>query len=438
MLRPILLTHDGEEKRLDVARDVATSEKCCRALQMAYAGNYAEAIQLLSPVLGGLDFDPFVEGLSPVTTAELYLCAGVIQCAIARIDTTRRAGRRYLRRAAALYRSLGDHERSALCVKELAGSLQRSGFHRHARRVARAALGNPDHLTLEVEASLHLIVANSELSERHYEAALDTLQRAYPLFETVTDDRLRGAFHNTLGIALKNLGVNHHHDDFLQRAIIEFTAAGYHFERAENSLFQSSVENNIGFLLSTLGEHEQARLHIDHAKVLATDAGDLVRASHFDDTLARVLCNEGRLSEAEKIIERAVTELELLGAADELEEARVTLNEIKNKLDGATVEASNVIPFPTPLAALPARFVVSVSDDSLVNAGIEAGDEVWVCRAAKAQDGDLVFADTPDGAMLAYYYAEGSLIMFIFAGGDCEERYYPVGLVRVLGVALSR
>jgi plasmid stabilization system protein ParE len=438
MHRPLILTFDTEVKRLDVANDVALLEVCRRAMDMAHAGNYYEALGLLSPVWGGTDCEPRTKGLPLETSAELYLCAGVLTCAVSRASEAQRNGRRFLRKAFVFFRSIDNKESAARCVKELASSLQRAGHHRHARRVASIALRRPTELTLEIEASLHLISANSELSARRFEAALSTLENAYPLFEAVSNDRIRGAFHNTLGLALKNAGLAGGIDDYLQRAIIEFTAASYHFEQSKNLSFLSRVENNIGFLLWSLGENTQAYPHIDRAKSLALSAGDEVMASYFDDTLARVLCGDGKLSEAERVIERAVQELERLGATVELGEAIDTRTEIRNRIAALRAESSNVIPFPSSLAALPTRFVVSVSDDSLINAGVRAGDDLWVCRSARAKDGDLVFADTPDGLTLGFHYAEGDTVRLVFAGEHCSERCYPAALIRIYGVSLTR
>lgn len=290
----------------------------------------------------------------------------------------------------------------------------------------------------EVEASLHLISANAELSARCFDAALATLENAYPLFEAVADERIRGAFHNTLGLTLRNAGFQRGDNDFIQRAVIEYTAASYYFELAGNSRFYAAAENNIGFLLSSLGEYERAYPHIERATALALAAGDQVIAACSDETLARTLCGDGRLSEAEQVIERAIAELERLGAAAEMGEAIDTRAEIRDRIGALSAEASNVIPFPTSLTALPARYTVTVSDDSLINAGIRDGDDIWIFRRAAARDGDLAFVVTPDGPTLAYYYVEGERVRLIYAGDDSPEYYYPATSVRVYGVAFDR
>jgi tetratricopeptide (TPR) repeat protein len=436
MQPPLTLTQQGN--KLDVAGNGEALEKCRRALEMAYGGKHAEAVEVLAPWWGGIGCEPRAPRLPPETVAELSLCAGVITCAVAPAHEAQRHGRRLLRRAERIFRSLGHGERSARCVKELAASLQRAGFFKHARRVAGVALRRKADLAIETEASLHLIVANSELSARRFGEALAVLERAYSLFENVTDSRIRGAFHNTLGLALKNAGIELKINDYLQRAIIEFTAAGYYFELADNLAFLARVENNIGFLLYALAEYAEAYPHIERARSLALEAGDLVMASYFEDTRARVLQGEGKLSEAECVIEGAICELERLGAVVELEVALQTRTEIKDGISALKSEASKVIPFPTSLTTLPARFVVSVSDDSLINVGIRLGDRIWICRRAKARDGELVFAVTPDGPTLAYYYTEGERVLLVYAGDDCPEREYPAALVRIYGAALNR
>lgn len=434
-MRPERLTINPDVAPHDVAKSVASAELCQRALEAARAGDFADAFSLLEQVWDRAAGKPRADMLSADDSAEIYLCAGTITSLTAHSWEEHLSGRGLLRVAARIFRAVGDGQSLARCLKEVAAACLRSGHNLRAMRVARAALAGRSALPPETEANLQLIVAIAEWRDNRLEQALETLQRAYPLFEAVTDPRTCGIFHNTLGLALEDVGLSAQVGDYIQRAVIEFTAASYYFELCGDVPFLSNVENNIGFLLSLLGQYSEAYSHLERARSLALAQGDELKAAQIEDTRARALCAEGRLSEAELLIDAVVEELERLGAAVPLTEAQATRANIRARVADTRPKGSNVILFPAPLTKLPERYVVQVSDDSLLNAGIGAGDGVWVRRAFRAQDGDLVFASTPDGPVLAFYYEAGDKAALVFAGDDCSDRSYPAASVHVLGIA---
>src|SRR5258706_16386782 len=91
---------------------------------------------------------------------------------------------------------------------------------------------------------------------------------------------------------------------------MEYRAASFHFEQAGHERYHVCVENNLGFLFSTLGRFEDAHEHLDRAQVLMTRLKDNVHLGQVDETRARVLLAEGRTVEAEKTARAAVRRLE--------------------------------------------------------------------------------------------------------------------------------
>jgi CheY-like chemotaxis protein len=98
--------------------------------------------------------------------------------------------------------------------------------------------------------------------------------------------------------------------DYIDRALIEYAAASYHFEQAAHIRYQACVENNLGFLFSTIGRLANAHEHLDRAQTLFTRLKDSVHLAQVDETRARVLLAEGRVVDAEKASRRAVHTLE--------------------------------------------------------------------------------------------------------------------------------
>lgn len=155
--------------------------------------------------------------------------------------------------------------------------------------------------------------------------ALGLLTKAAPLFEKSNKQTLKGRFHNEFGTVLKNLGAVEFRSDYIDRALIEYAAASYHFEMAGHSRYQACVENNLGFLFSTIGKFNEAHEHLDRAQALMTSLKDTVHLAQVDETRARVLLAEGKVGEAEKLARAAVGVLERGGEQSLLAEALTTL-----------------------------------------------------------------------------------------------------------------
>ncbi len=117
-------------------------------------------------------------------------------------------------------------------------------------------------------------------------------------------------FHHAFANALKDVIANENLENYADRALMEYTAASFHFEQAGHIRFQGCVENNIGSLLGIIGKFEDAHEHLDRAQMLMTRLKDNVHLAQVDETRARVLLAEGRIVEAEKTARSAVRRLE--------------------------------------------------------------------------------------------------------------------------------
>jgi len=123
---------------------------------------------------------------------------------------------------------------------------------------------------------------------------------------------------------LKNLGAMEQRGDYVDRALIEFAAASYHFEQAGHRRYQACVENNLGMLFCTAGQYAEAHEHLDRAQALLTSLRDVVHLAQSDETRARVLLAEGKVAEAERLVRGAAEVLERGGEQALLAEALTT------------------------------------------------------------------------------------------------------------------
>jgi tetratricopeptide (TPR) repeat protein len=207
---------------------------------------------------------------------------------------------------------------------ELGHCYWREGAFNEARLWLQESLSLLPNSAAFLRAITMLRLATVESSAKRLSDALRISIEAAPLFEESTNHTLRGKFHNEFGFVLRNLSAAERRDDYIDRALIEYTAASYHFQLAGHTRYQGCVENNLGFLFSTIGKFTEAHEHLDRAQALFTSLKDNARLAGVDETRARVLLAEGRLPEAEKLVRSAVQSLEKGGEQSLLAEALTT------------------------------------------------------------------------------------------------------------------
>ena len=117
-----------------------------------------------------------------------------------------------------------------------------------------------------------------------YRDALRIHTDAAPLFEKSTNHALRGKFHNEFATVLKNIGLAERREDYVDRALVEYAAASFHFEEAGHQRFQGVVENNLGFLFVHLGRFDDAHEHLGRARAAAVALKDRGLVAQFDDS----------------------------------------------------------------------------------------------------------------------------------------------------------
>ncbi len=208
---------------------------------------------------------------------------------------------------------------------ELGHCYWRQGSFDEARILLKEALTTLDDSDGDLKAVTLLRLATVEEVSFRSTDALHLLAEAAPLFASSKNHTIQGRFHNEFGTVLKNLGAVEQNSNYIDRALIEYAAASYHFEQAGHRRYQGCVENNLGFLFCTIGKYNEAHEHIDRAQALFTSLKDVSRLAGVDETRARVFLAEGRVGEAERLARAAVGVLERGGEQSLLAEALTTL-----------------------------------------------------------------------------------------------------------------
>jgi tetratricopeptide (TPR) repeat protein len=303
---------DERLKELDnpsLTTDERAVLRCRVAADLVHAGQYEAAREALGELWRGVGERPNVEGLEEKTAAEVLLHAGVLSGWLGRVKGAQDAAKDIISESAALFDKLGESNRAAAASSDLALCYWREGAYDEARAILESASALiKEDATLKAKTILRLTVV--ETSAGRYSDALRLLTASAPIFDEGASHSLRGSFHNELALVLRRMGTAERRQDYLDRAIIEYTAAAYHYDLARHERYVARIENNLAFLLYKLGRHAEAHEHLDRAQMIFTRLRDAGSLAQVDETRARVLVAEGKYRDADRTLAGVLKTLE--------------------------------------------------------------------------------------------------------------------------------
>lgn len=306
---------DERLKELDnpsLTADERAMTRCRVAADLTHAGQYEAAIEALGELWQGVGQRPEVKKLSPVTVAETLLQCGTLTGWIGSargIKGAQDKAKDLLFEALRKFQSQGWHKRVSEAQYELGICYWRLGAHDDARVVMREALKPLQDDDVELKAKILIRRTLIEVSENRYHDALHILQEAEPIFASA-NDTLKGKWHGQKAIILLKLAYTEGHSDYADRAIIEFTAAIWHYEQSRHERYCAINLNNLAFLLQKLGRYREAHENLDRAQAVLTRLKDAGVLAQVDETRARVLVAERKYADANRIIAGVVQTFE--------------------------------------------------------------------------------------------------------------------------------
>jgi tetratricopeptide (TPR) repeat protein len=303
---------DERLKELDspsLTTDERAAVRCRVAADLIQAGRYEAAREALGELWGGEGRRPDVSGLGEGAAAEVLLQAGALSGWLGKFKGAQEAAKDLISESAGLFERLGESNRAAAARSDLALCYWREGAYDEARVILESASALiRDDATLKAKTALRLAIV--ETWAGRYSDSLRILTDAAPLLDEGASHYLRGSFHNELALVLRRLGTAERRRDYLDRAIIEYTAAAYHFGVARHERYVARMENNLAFLLHKLGRNAEAHEHLDRAQMIFTRLRDAGSLAQVDETRARVLVAEGKYREADRTLAGALKTLE--------------------------------------------------------------------------------------------------------------------------------
>lgn len=316
-MRKRLLALRAEVEDPSLGLEEAVLKRCRLSKELMLAGDFAAAEEALGRFWPGAGGRPPVEGLGREAAAELLLRAGVLTGwlgSVKQLGQTQARAKNLISEAQRLFEEAGDAGRAVEAQTELAFCYWREGALDEARVLSREALRRLGDGERELRAWVLVRSALVECTAFRLNDALRMLDEAAPLLAGSESWPLLGRFHQTLGNTLQFLGVAERRADYIDRALLAYTAASIHFEQAGDASNRARTENNVGFLLQRLGRFGEAHEHFDRASSLFKSLGDPASVAQVDDSRAQCLLAEGRLAEAEAVARRAA---QTLGRGDE-------------------------------------------------------------------------------------------------------------------------
>jgi CheY-like chemotaxis protein len=287
--------------------------RCQLASQLENEGDYEGAREAMGELWQGVGERTLLDGLDKEMKGAVLLRAGVLTGWIGsakQISGAQETAKNLISESIAIFEAFYENSRAAEAQIDLAYCYWREGAFDEGRVVLKEAFSRLTDSDIELKAKALLRRAIIEETANRHNDALKIHTEAAQLFERLDNHLLRGSFHNSFANVLKNLGAAENREDYIDRALIEYSAASYHFEQAGHTRYQACVENNLAMLFWKAHRFADAHERLDRAQMLFTRLKDRVHLAQVDETRARVLLAEGRLVDAEKVSRRAVRTLE--------------------------------------------------------------------------------------------------------------------------------
>jgi signal transduction histidine kinase/CheY-like chemotaxis protein len=298
---------------------------CTIAREKLESGDYDAGCAALQPwwTIGEW---PKQVGLSQLAAAELLLTAGTLSGWVAstrQMDGGQKCAERLLSGAVALFDHLGQNDRSGEGRIELGYCYYRQGLFDLARTTLRSSLNDLTDTKSDLKGIALVRLATVERQASRLHDALSLLNEAGALIQSLSA-WTKGRFHLEFATTMTDLGTAEQQVDYFEQALNHYRQARVRFEETGNRRYTAIVENNQGYLLSSLRRFDEAEVHLEHARKLFEGLGDQVRRAQVDETLAQLYLASEQYARAQRCVTRAVETLETAGEGVFLAEALTT------------------------------------------------------------------------------------------------------------------
>lgn len=258
---------DERLKQLDnssLTSDERILLRCAVASDLIHKGQYEAAREALGELWPGLGGRPDVKRLPPVMAAEVLLQCGALTGLLGgarNVGGIQERAKDLLTEAARIFKSRGKYQKASEALCELGACYWRLGAHDEGRAMMQEALKPLTDADVELKARILIRRTLVEVWDNKYYEALSILKEAEPVFKSGTD-AVKGRWHGQMALVLIRLALVEGNTDYADRAIIEFTAAIFHYEQAGHERYCALNLNNLAMTLYKLGRYNEAHEHL--------------------------------------------------------------------------------------------------------------------------------------------------------------------------------
>ena len=282
------------------------------ASEFIHKGQYEAAREALGELWQGVGRRPEVEKMKPFTAAEVLLQCGALSGWLGNaqhLSGAQEQAKDVLFEAFRMFQSQGLSAKMAETQYELSTCYFWLGAYDEARVVLDEALDRLEEKETDLRAKILIRHTNIEVWTGRYHDAWGILEKASEFFERCSD-AIKGRWHGQKGLVLRKLAIAEKRADYADRAIVEFTAAIYHYEQAGHERYCANNFNNLAMLLYQMGRYAEAHENLDRAQEIFERHKDTGNLAQVNETRARVFVAEGRYREADHILPSVIQSFE--------------------------------------------------------------------------------------------------------------------------------
>lgn len=307
--------NDLRQQILDPAlsNDERALLRCQLSKQLTDLGDYDAAQDALGNLWVSDEAPPKPGELELPTLAEVLLRVGALMGWMGssrEIEGSEDLAKNLINEGLSIFKSLRDARKVAEAETELGYCYLRAGELEDARVMFTKARTLLDERDPDLKAAAILRCVALERQTKRLHEALNLLEKTGSLFEAVEGDGLKASFHNEFANVLNELGKTERRTEYLDRALSEYAAASFYFQKAGYTHQQADAEMDQARLLLTFNKPTEAHGHLDRAASLLVSPDDDVQLAQLRSLRAKVFLAEGDFVNAEKMAGGAVELLE--------------------------------------------------------------------------------------------------------------------------------
>jgi tetratricopeptide (TPR) repeat protein len=315
------------------AAEINTMAKICcqKARRFEDAGSYATAESVMQPFWNGVETRPHTESLEEDVKAEVLLRCGVITGWIGNnksIPHSQEWAKDLISESLFIFENLGLAEKAVEAQIELAPCYWRGGAFDEARIFLSMTIEKikfDESIGDDIKALAYLRRAVLSNDEALHREAIYYLEQGNKFFDSGKNPSLKGKYHNQMGIALQSIGDSQNNPEFLDRALIEYSAAGIYFEEAGHKRYTAFVENNIGMVYLSLKKFAEAHEHFETAKKIFNNLKEHIFVAQVDESIAKALIGQNLPEIAERFARKSSAAFEKAERFALMIESQITL-----------------------------------------------------------------------------------------------------------------